>query len=158
MAQCIDLMEQFGDQYRVAYEESYGAERGDDARRHDPWLLTIECQFGHIYPQGGNLLSASTNRRGPVANRLVALPCVRVIQEGDDGFNVVFHVSDFDEVAAVMKPRRRRRLTPDQRAERVERLRKYQFTPATHDAGGERRRDGRESGGSKHSLSRSTRS
>jgi hypothetical protein len=158
MKTCIDLKALFGSDYRIAYDESYAAERGDDARRHDPWLLTIPCRFGHIYPQGGSLLGASTDRRGPVANRLAALPCVRVIQDGDDGLNTLFDVTDFDEVAQVMKPRRRRRLTPDQRAERVERLRKYQFGSATHNAGGERRRDARGEVGSKHWVSHSTRS
>jgi hypothetical protein len=53
----------------------------------------------------------------------------------------VFHIDQFDQVARIMKPRRRRRLAPGQRAERSERLREYRFRPATHDAGGERRRD-----------------
>jgi hypothetical protein len=63
------------------------------------------------------------------------------VQDGDDGVNVVFHVDHFDEVAAIMKPRRRRRLTPSQRAKRVERLSAFRFRPATQNPGGERRRD-----------------
>ena len=141
MSQCINLKESYGQQYQVSYEESYRAERGDGGRLKDPWLQIIPCRFGHLYPHGGNYLGASTTRRGPVANRLAALPCVRLVQDGDDGVNVVFHLDDFELVAAVMRPKRRRRLPADRRAEQVERLRNYQFRPATHDARNDRRRD-----------------
>ncbi len=146
MTACIDLNAAYGAQYRVVYEESYQGGQAGGRRVHDQWLLTIPCQFGHIYPHGADHLGASTSFRGPVAKRLAALPCVRVVQDGDDGINVVFHIDDFEAVAEVMKPRRRRRLTPDQRAERVERLRKYQFGPASQSGGGDRRRDPSPSG------------
>ena len=141
MNSCIDFDAKFGRRFQVSYEESYYEERGESGRLKDPWLRIIPCRFGHHFPHGGSYLGASTTHRGPVASRLAALPCVRVVQDGDDGINVVFHVKYFDAVAAMMKPRRRRRLTTDQRADRVEGLRSYQFTPAAHDAGDERRRD-----------------
>jgi hypothetical protein len=140
MTVCIDLKAKFGERYQVFREESGQAKRCE-GRHYDPWLLTIACRHGHIYPHGADYLAVSTNHRARIANRLAALPGVRIVQDGDDGINAIFHVDDFDEVAAIMKPRRRRRLTPGQRTEREERLRKYQFAPATHDAGGERRRD-----------------
>jgi hypothetical protein len=141
MGECIDLSARFAHRYQIQNEESYQAERGGDGRLCDPWLLTIPCRFGHIYPHGGNYLAASTFLRGPVAGRLAALPCVCLVRDGDDGINVVFHVDDFDTVAAIMKPKRRRRLTAEQRVEQVERLRNYQFRPAAHDARKQRRRD-----------------
>lgn len=148
MADCIDLKALFAHRYHTDYDESHYAERGPAARLHDPWLVTIPCRFGHIYPHGGQLLGAATNGRGPVATRLAALPCVTVIQNGDDGVNVLFDVADFAEVARVMKAHRRRRLSDDKRTEQVERLRPYQFSRATHDAGAERRRDPKEGGDS----------
>src|SRR6476660_4953227 len=141
MLTCIDLDAIFDGRFRVTYEESYYEERGEGGRLKDPWLRMIPCRHGIIYPNGGDYLGASTTLRGPIAGRLAALPCVRVSQDGDDGVNAIFHVDDFETVAAVMKPKRRRRLTTDQRAERVERLRNYQFTPATHVAGKGHRRD-----------------
>jgi hypothetical protein len=105
MMTCIDLRDHFGNRYRTVYEDSYWAERGDTARVHDPQLLTIPCKFGDVYPHGRELLGASTNRRGKIAKRLAALPSVRVVQDGDDGINVVFHVSAFTEVAAILKPK-----------------------------------------------------
>jgi hypothetical protein len=113
MTTCIDLKERFGRRFRLLYEESYTTE---NRRGHDPWLLTIVCRHGHIYPHGRDQLAASTNSRGPIAKRLAALPCVRVVQDGDDGINVVFHIDDFTTVAAIMKPKRRRKLTAEHKA------------------------------------------
>ena len=141
MTTCIDLHEQFGDQFRVAYDESYRTERGNNGRLHDPWLMLLPCQHGHIYPHGGALLGASTDHRGPIANRLAALPFAIIVQDGDDGLNVVFDVEAFDEVAAIMKPKRRRRLSTDKRTEQVARLRDYWFPSATQHARSNRRRD-----------------
>jgi hypothetical protein len=66
----------------------------------------------YIYPHGGDILAATTNKRGAVAKALAALPCTTVIQDGDDRITVAFHLDDFDEVAALMTPKRRRRV-PD---------------------------------------------
>lgn len=140
MTSCIDLRERCGQLYRIENEQT-GVGEPCGRRPNDPWLATLRCLHGHIYAQGGELLGASTDHRGPVANRLQYLPCCRLHQDGEDGVNVIFHVDDFDQVAEIMKPRRRRRLSPEQRAQRTERLRSYRFPPATREAGDERRRD-----------------
>lgn len=82
----------------------------------NPWYWRILCKNGHIYPHGGDLLGVSTDLRGSIATRLATSPFVNVVQNGDDGINAVFAVQDFDHVAAIMKPRRRRRLSPSHRA------------------------------------------
>jgi hypothetical protein len=150
MITCIDLKECFGNCYRVVAEESYRAERGDTARIHDPWLLVIPCKYGHIYPHGGECLAASTTHRGPLANQLAALSCVRVVQDGDDGVNAVFHIDDFDQVAAVMKPKRRRKLSSDHAkklaAAGVAALARHRNS---NDAGKARRRDAKPAPGPK---------
>jgi hypothetical protein len=46
----------------------------------------------------------------------------RLHQDGDDGATIVFDVADFDKVAAVMKPLRRRQLSIEQRQACAERL------------------------------------
>ena len=108
MSECTNLKERFGDRYRVDYEESYAADLGKHARTEDPWLMIIPCQHGHICPWGGELMAACTNKRGSVANRLSELPVTEPWMDGDDGANVRFHVRDFDQVAEIMKPRKRR--------------------------------------------------
>lgn len=131
MTTCISLKERFADRFRVTYEESYYADHGDGARAEDPWLMQIECHFGTITPYGDNELIASTFRRGPTATKLAALPCVTPWQDGDDGVSVRFDAKDFKAVAAVMKPRRRRRLTPEHRAKLVAASAAYRFKPAS---------------------------
>ena len=70
----IDLKTRFGKRYRITHDQAHAAEYGEGSRVHDPWLLTIPCRHGHIYPHGGELLGASTDRRGSIARRLAALP------------------------------------------------------------------------------------
>jgi hypothetical protein len=109
MNTCIDLRERFGHKYRIVSED--GTRRNTDA-----WLWQVICANGHLYPHGGDRLGAATNRRGPLIGKLLAVPSARLEQLGDDGANVSFDVSDFRAMAAIMRPRRRRQLTPEQRA------------------------------------------
>jgi hypothetical protein len=106
---CVNLKQPFGKQYRVCYEESYYAQYGPRARTDDPWLQIIPCRYGHIYPHGGDLLAASTNKAGLTARRLKALAGVTVHQDGDDGVTVLFPIEMFPAVAALMHPKRRRK-------------------------------------------------
>jgi hypothetical protein len=93
-------------------------------------MYLIPCQYGHIFPHGGDILAASTDKAGRIARRLKALPGVKVHQDGDDGATVLFHVNQFDTVADIIQPRRRRRLSPEARKAAGERLAKFQFRPA----------------------------
>jgi hypothetical protein len=106
---CINLKARYGRRYRVEYEESYYADRGDGARAEDPWLLIIPCRYGHIYPFGGDRLAASVDGHPNVAGTLRRLPCVEVWQDGDFGeLTVVFDARHLPKVARIMRPRRRR--------------------------------------------------
>ena len=134
-ATCVDLVERFGDRYRVGYEQSYLAEHGDRGRADDAWLRIILCQHGHIMPWGGETLAAVTAKAGPVARRLAALRGVTLWQDGSDGATVLFPVTMFEAVAEVMLPRRRRRLSPENRRAAGERLARFRFPPAVGIAG-----------------------
>jgi hypothetical protein len=114
MTTCIDLRKQFGSKYRISCEES--CEQGKHGKKCDPWNAQILCQSGHIYPHSSELLGVSTNSRGPIAKRLAALTGIRVLQDGDDGINAVFSMSEFDQIAEIVKPRRKRQLSPEHRA------------------------------------------
>lgn len=131
MATCANLKERFGKRYRVTYEESYRAQRGPRAWADDPWLMILPCQFGHIFPHGGDMLAASTDRAGGTARKLRALPGMIVHQDGDDGLTVLFHAGRFDEVAAIMRPRRRRVLSEGERARLRALSRIHGFRPIT---------------------------
>jgi hypothetical protein len=75
--------------------------------RIDPWDLEILCSKGSIYPHGGTLLQAYSDRMH-TRKRLKAQPCVMVHQDGDIETTVIFDVQDFARVAQVMRPRKRR--------------------------------------------------
>lgn len=105
---CIDLAEPFGRRFRVEYEESYCAQYGPNSRINDPWLKIIPCRTGHICPWGGSTLAAVTDKAGPIARKLAALPGVKLWQDGSDGVTVLFDIADFEAVARIMYPRRRR--------------------------------------------------
>lgn len=123
---CVDLRATFGRQYRIELEESYWAEKPEYRADQAAWLMIIPCRFGHIYPFGGSTLAAwtySPSRR----RRLAGLACCRIHQEGDREITALFDVADFARVAAALRPRRRRRLSAEQRAASVERLVAFRF-------------------------------
>jgi len=50
--------------------------------------------------------------------------------DGDDGeLTVLFDLADFDKIAKVMRPHRKRQWTEEQKRQASERLAKYQYTP-----------------------------
>ncbi len=127
----VDLRKQLGRRYRVEHEESHRAEYGPHARVDDPWLMIIPCRYGHVFPHDCTTLAASVDGFPKVAGRLRRLACCQVHQDGDFGeLTVLFEVADFPEVAKIMRPRRRRQLSPTER----ERLRAVGFKkgPQTH--------------------------
>jgi hypothetical protein len=118
----INLRERFGKRFKVAYAPDYYAEYGPDAITVDPWYMEILCQHGIIGPWDETHLMACTRTAGPVCKALKALPFVRVHQDGTDGGNLVFPVAKFDEVAALMKPRKRRHLSDEAKAKAIQNL------------------------------------
>jgi hypothetical protein len=124
----IDLRAVAGKRYRVEYEESHSG------KSDNPWLLIIPCQCGHIYPHSDKLLGVATDGRGSLTQKIARLPGVEVVQDGDDGINAVFPPGLFAKVAAIVKPKRKRQLTPEQRAINGKRLAKFAFKPAAQSA------------------------
>ncbi len=124
---CINLRERFGDRYKVTYEESYYAQHGKRGRAVDPWLMIIPCEHGHIYPHGGDLLAFATDKRGPLAKKLCRLKFATTHQDGDDGVNIVFPAGRFEEVARIVQPKPKRRLSEEHRRKLAEAARRYHF-------------------------------
>ena len=111
----INLRERFECRYKINHDPAYYSEYGRRARVDDPWLQIIPCHHGEIFPWGGDLLAASTSRRGAIANRLSELDCCEVKQDGSDGVTVTFHIDDFRKVADLIRPRGSRQLSPSRR-------------------------------------------
>jgi len=137
--ECINLEKQFGDRFKVTYEETYFAQYGPKVRTEDPHFMVLLCQHGHVYPHGGETLAVSTNRRGSVATRLAELDCITVLQDGSDGVNVTFHIDDFDQVGTIMKPRKARpRLSDEHKAKLSEAGHKHRFSTGSRSSENER--------------------
>lgn len=106
MSDCVNLLTTFGDRYQITYDPAYTPPRDKNAR--DPWYMVIPCQRGAIYPQGGTRLVVEVDGRPTTIKRLKALNCVTLKQHGDHFASFTFDVTDFDQIAAVVMPRRRR--------------------------------------------------
>jgi hypothetical protein len=111
--ECLNLQELYGGRYRIAYDPAADT----PSERKDPWMMTIPCRSGAvIYPYGGDLLAVEVDYHTHLAKRLAAIPGVRPHQCGEAERTFLFPVALFDQVAEVVKPRVKRRLTPEQRA------------------------------------------
>lgn len=122
MSNCIDLSS-FADRYKLEFDPAA------TPRNKDLFLLVIPCRHGEIYPFGGRYLAAATYTRGPIAKRL--LKYGKLYNDADDGATVVFHVSDFDAIAEIIKPRTRRRLSADHKAKLAEASQRNRISPGS---------------------------
>ena len=112
--ECINLQERFGKRYRITFDPAYNPKHVPRDKL-DPWTMQGPCERGVVYPHGGDVLVAEVEGRRVTANRLRQLDCTTTYQEGDSFLAVTFHAADFDEVAAIVKPRRRRQVSDAER-------------------------------------------
>ena len=106
---CFDLRPWAkANRYKHRLEESYHAETPEN-RGDGRWYVEVLCRYGLIYPKGGDTLLAYAKRG--VKHHLVDMG---LEHHQYDGNNEVFRfpVDRLDEVAAVLKPKRRRTLDP----------------------------------------------
>lgn len=116
-ATCVNLKDLFGDRYRVAYEESYYAERGENGRLPQPELLLIPGRVGHVFPWDHERLAVSVDGHPKIAGMVKRLSFVEVVQDGDFGeLTATFLVDHFPKVADIVHLRRRRQISDEQRA------------------------------------------
>lgn len=113
---CINLVDLFGDRYRITFDPAYNARHVPRAKL-DPWMIQIPCQGRGvtIYPHGGNILAVEADRRPSIVAKLKMIDGLKLHQHGDVELTFLFHLDLFEQVAEVVKPRRRRHLTPLQR-------------------------------------------
>lgn len=127
MPECVNLRERFAQRFKIEFDPAY-----DPANRHrdnlDPWAMLLPLRGGCIFPYGGGMLAVEVDGRPILKRKLAGLACTTIIQDGDGGFgSFAFAVEDFEAVADLVKPRRRRRMTERQRAAAASRLRPFRF-------------------------------
>lgn len=90
----------------------------DDGSHDSPWSLEIPGRLGAIYPNGadGSLAVLALSTR---TIRKLATLGLKVAQRGDTEASFLFDPCLLDKVAAIIKAKRRRKLSPEQRAAAV---------------------------------------
>ena len=111
---CINLQQQFGTRYRVTFDAAYSPKHVP-RNKLDPCMMLIPCQRGIIYSHGGDLLTVEVEGRRVTANRLRQLDCTTTCQEGASVLAVTVQAADVAEVAAIVKPKRRRQVSDAER-------------------------------------------
>ena|SRR5216683_6429592 len=96
---CINLRERFGQRYRIGFDEA--AEN-----KNDPWMMTIPFRVGAISPHGAEMLALDLDGHPKVAKQVAKIPGIVLHQDGDEEKTLLFPVSLFDEVAALIERRR----------------------------------------------------
>jgi hypothetical protein len=119
-ATCVNLAARFGQDYKITHDPAARTRR----QKPDPWLMQLPCRGKGvtIYPHGGDRLAVEVDGRPGLAKQLVAVPGVELRQDGDEEKTFLFDVALFRPVAAVVRPRRRRRLPEGQRRACLRRL------------------------------------
>lgn len=118
MKSCIDLKELCGSRWRVKVDKE--SQEG----RADKWLYQIPCQRGLIYPYGGKMLGVQIDGHSGIAKRAQALG-FQMIQDGDREKTFLVPADRIDEVAELIRPYRKRTMTPEQRAAAADRLAQF---------------------------------
>jgi hypothetical protein len=116
-AGCLNLAQLFGGRYVVRQDPAHP--------RHspaDPWMMLLRSRIGVIFPYGQHLLGVEIEGRPSIRKRLDGLGCCRRYLAGERFGCWLFHVRDFERVAAVVKPARKRGWTDSERKERAGQL------------------------------------
>jgi hypothetical protein len=117
---CVNLAARFGRDFKVTHDPAARTR----PQRRDPWMLQMPCRGKGVtvYPFGGDRLAVEVDGRPGLAKQLVAIPGVELGQDGDGEKTFLFEVALFEAVAAVVRPRQRRRLPEGQRRACARRL------------------------------------
>jgi hypothetical protein len=133
---CVDLrLWAKANRYRFRFEESYQAEGNQHVKGDGRWYVEILCRNGLIYPYGGTTLLAYV--KPGVVSVVTKLPDVDLYQTDGKARVFRFPIERLDEVAAVLKPRKRRAYSPEHREvlrERLKSLRQRAANGAKTDA------------------------
>ena len=92
---CVNLRERFGQQYRISHDEA-ALTWGE---RADPWMMTIPCRWGIIYPHGAEVLALELDGHPKIAKQIAEISGIVLHQDGDDEKTFVFPVGLFEQVA-----------------------------------------------------------
>jgi len=138
----IDLKQLATDlRLRVTLDES----ARDEPRSERPWLWQIPGRFGHVYVQGENMLAVYATGNKIRRDRIVAAGAT-IRQDGDREFSATFLPDRLREICDIIHARKKRVMTPEQRAQSALRLAAYGFQPGHTTGSQESRTSGEDFG------------
>jgi len=112
--ECINLQNRFGDRYKIKFDPSYSP-RNRPKHILTPWMMTLPCRFGIIYPFDKAQLCVEVVHHPVIAKRIMASGVAELYQDGDHEKSFLFLVSDFDQIAAIVFPCKRRQVSEKHR-------------------------------------------
>lgn len=122
----IDLKDLAGDKYKISMDPSFEFTGVQEDRL---WYYRIAGKYGHVYVNSKTELGVYTDGRQRIG-MMKQIAGLRIHQVGDREASFVFPPELLDEVAVVLKARKRRpRMSAEQRAAAKERLAKFSFQP-----------------------------
>lgn len=124
----INLKAEYGGRYRVVDD---GTDDSDRAER--VWCMEIRGKYGAIYPHGTDGTLAVRVESARVARRFAPLG-LQVVQRGDDEVVFLFAADLIDKMAALIRARRRRQVSPERRAQLAQHLREARERAASPDS------------------------
>jgi hypothetical protein len=120
VSDCLNLMELFGSRYTVRFDPAYDAwHRPADCL--DPWAMLLRSRFGVIFPHGRHVLAVEAERPS-IRKQLDSMDCCRRYLDGERFGCWLFHLRDFERVAQVIRPARKRGWTGEDRRQAADRL------------------------------------
>ena len=127
MNECIDLWRMYGHDYRVSWDPAYDTS-GVPRHKLDPWYFVIHGRFGTVYPFGGMCLVCEIDNHNKIARK--ALENVNgstLIQDGEYEKAIRFAAEYFPIVADILRLRRRKKLSQEQKEKCSRQLAKFKF-------------------------------
>ena len=134
----LNLKREFGDRYKIDVDPAFHVPNQPPEDKE--WLYLIPCGKGgedaHIYTHGYRdsphaLGFFGTSSR--IKKRLLDLPPVEMWVEGDSECLIVFPLASFAQVAAIVRPKKKRRMKAKQQEMFVAAGRKNQFGRVAND-------------------------
>jgi hypothetical protein len=110
----IDLKAIAADRYRLTLDESASLPSTDPTAETKAWCRQIPCRYGHIGVHSDRELSAycSASR---LFRSLLEIPTTRQRQRGDSELTVTFEPEHLEQVADLLKARRKRQISDSER-------------------------------------------
>ncbi len=109
----IDLKAEYGRDYRITLDES--ASIPEQEREEKLWYYRIPGRLSHSHIGVWNENTLSVYAEGPLVKKIAAYPGLKVVQRGDREIQATFPPEMLNEIASLIKAKKRKKLSPEQR-------------------------------------------